>query len=460
MKIIDDIIKQKLDIYNVPGCSVSVNIKGKEFFCKGYGLRNIENKTPITNDTIFPIGSITKTFTALALGILFDQKKIDFDKPVKKYLPKFELKDEFLTSRITLRDMLSHRTGLPAHDFVWLDRKIQFEELLGTLKHLDINADIRTKWQYNNIMFVLAGYVIEKVSEKKWNNFISDNIIQPLEMTDTCFALDEMKAKDNFALPYKFDGEKYIESQYQIVNYVAPAGALCSNSKDMLNFTNMLLNNGNYKGKQIISKETLKEMMTPQITKAEILPLKYSEHHHGCYGLGVWVDNHRGHKLVFHGGHTTGFWAISAVLPEDNIGFNILINENKGEIFLTDVLFTLIDKLLNLSFVDWTKKKYHTIVSASMAENTDVYFEKSTGLENYLGSYFNKAYGQIQIIKENETFKYLMNGIKTIIQEDNGNCFICMDCEGEDMVANINFDKNQVKAKLEPEVNDIIFIRE
>ena len=197
----ENFVNRAMVAHHVPGTSIAF-IKGDKIaYANGFGHRDLENKLPVTPETIFAIGSCTKAFTATALGMLVDQGKLDWDTPIKQYLPGFAMYDKETTEKLSLRDCLCHRSGLPRYDCLWNGNRFKSRaELVATLRYLKPNAGFREKYQYNNLMYTLAGYVLETISGKSWDAFIQENITKPLGMNGTCFFASVVPTHSNAAL--------------------------------------------------------------------------------------------------------------------------------------------------------------------------------------------------------------------------------------------------------------------
>ncbi|MEO0303883.1 MAG: serine hydrolase domain-containing protein, partial [candidate division WOR-3 bacterium] len=204
---IDLFIDSMLTIHNGVGLSIGIVYRDSLIYAKGYGYSDYEKKKEVTENTLFAIGSCTKSFTATAISMLVQEGKIDFDRPLKDYLPDFQLYDEISERVATPLDILTHRIGLPRHDFMWYGSDFSREDIYRRLKYLKPNCSIRTKFQYQNHMYLVAGYLVEKVSGESWENFVKEKILKPLKMEKTNFSTEVMRKEDDFAYPYYFDGK-------------------------------------------------------------------------------------------------------------------------------------------------------------------------------------------------------------------------------------------------------------
>jgi hypothetical protein len=200
----DEIVERGLKELNVPGVAVAIVKDDEIVLAKGYGFRDVENKIPMTADTLLAIGSASKAFTTFAMGVLVDEGKLDWEKPVRNYIPWFRLYDTFSSERLTPRDLVTHRSGLPRHDLSWYNNyEATREEFVRRLAYLKPSADLREKFQYNNLMFLTAGYLVEVLTDKKWEDAIRTHVFKPLGMGRTNFSVVDSQKDADFALPYR-----------------------------------------------------------------------------------------------------------------------------------------------------------------------------------------------------------------------------------------------------------------
>src|SRR5436190_14910917 len=197
---VSDVLKE----WNVPGMAIGIVQSNKTIYAKGFGYRDLKQKLPVTTNTLFAIGSTTKAFTCVVLGTLVDEGKLDWDKPIRNYIPEFRLQDPHATELTTARDLVTHRTGLPRHDLVWYNNtSISRREVVQRLPYLEPNHAFREKFQYNNLMYVVAGHLIETITGQSWEENVRQRIFGPLGITNSNFSVRDSQSNDNFALPYQ-----------------------------------------------------------------------------------------------------------------------------------------------------------------------------------------------------------------------------------------------------------------
>ncbi len=404
--------------HNVPAVQMGVIKDGEVVFCGGVGYRDVENKIEADPETIFAIGSATKAFGATSIAILVDEGKLDWDTPVKHYIPEFEMYDSYVTNNLTVKDILCHRCGLPRHDLMWYLNAENFTmiDVVKRLKYLKPNAPFRYKMQYQNHMYVLAGYLIERVTGQKWHEFVRERILEPLGMVKTNFSVEDSKKVENKALPYKFDKKNSVFKQipFKNIDVAGAAGAINSNIKEMLNWVQFNLNKGQWNGKTIVTKEKLEECHTPQIVVREMFPWRFEEIDFQTYGLGWFIESYRGHQVIHHGGTVDGFQSMVSFIPEINAGFVILTNGD-GNLVPMILQYSLYDILFGHERIDWNSRfkkaleeaenKYKEMsekIRSSSAKNT----KPSLELKEYCGEYENKAYGRVRILAENDSLVF------------------------------------------------------
>lgn len=416
---LDEYIQQAMKDWNVQGISVAIVKNGQVILSKGYGYRDTDKKLPVTSQTLFEIGSSTKAFTATAVCMLDDEGKIDLDKPVINYMPTFKMWDDYVTLNMTPRDLLTHRSGLPRHDLVWYGTDKTRKELVEALRYLEPSKPFRTTFQYQNMMFMTAGYLVEQVSGKTWEDFVKERIFTPLEMNNSNFSVTVMQASNDYSTGYNEEKDGSVKViPYRPADAVGPAGTINSCSDDMAKWLVFQLGNGNYNGKQLLSESKIREMHTPFIT----VPSQPSgDVFYSSYGLGWFITNYRGHTRVEHGGNIDGFSASVCLMPYDSIGIVVLSNMNNSSI-PSVVRNTAIDMLLGLESRDWNKKLLTDLKKAKDAakdlENKEdpnqiKDTEPSHPLKDYTGKFEHPAYGVIEITLRDDNLYAAFHGFET-----------------------------------------------
>ena len=413
----DSFVAQALKDWNVPGVAIAVVQDGHVTLSKGYGYRDVKQQLPVTPKTLFAIGSATKSFTVTSLGVLVDQGKLEWDRPVREYLPNFRLQDEFATERMTARDLVTHRSGLPRHDLVWYNSASSRKELFERLRYLEPSKDFRTTFQYQNLMFMTAGYLAGQIAGKGWEEFAREQIFMPLGMMASNFSVAVSRKAADFALPYRKEKEEVKEIPFRNIDQVGPAGSINSNVEDMLKYLTMHMNRGKYEKGQLISEANAVQMQTPQMVIPG--PVRWKETGHQSYGMGFFITTYRGHKLVHHGGNIDGFSALVTFLPQDNIGMVILTNLN-GTPMPSVLSYNVYDRLLGMDAVDWTarlkddEKKQKASADDAKKQGFTARVPSthpSHDLKDYAGEYENPGYGVAKIAIEGDVLTTTFNGL-------------------------------------------------
>jgi len=347
----DEFISKAIEDWNLPGLAIGIVVEGEAVYAKGFGRRNIEKGLPVTTKTLFAIGSCTKAFTTFVMGTLVDEGKLDWDKPVVNFLPGFRLYDEYATAHITPRDLVTHRSGLPRHDLVWYNNlTTSRKEMVERLRHLEPNKELRERYQYNNMMFTTAGYLVGQLTGGTWEDAVRSRIFKPLGMTQSNFSVLDSQKTDDFALPYREKDNKIQKMPFRNIDLIGPAGSINSCIEDMTNWLIVHLNNGEFQGKRILKEASCRELHTPQMA----IPALPKEPHvsPGSYALGWLTDTYRGHYRVHHGGAIDGFTATVTLFPYDGVGIVALANRS-GTPVPGLVTQHAADRLLGLEKRDW-----------------------------------------------------------------------------------------------------------
>lgn len=416
---LDEFVPQTMALWKVPGLAVAVVKDGEAVFCKGFGYRDVEKKLPVTPDTIFAIGSTTKAFAATSVGLMVDDGKLEWDKPVKNYLPTFKLHDLFATERMSPRDLLCHRSGLPRYDLMWYGSPFSRKEIFDRMQYLEPNHDFRTHFQYQNLMYMTAGYLAGEVNGTDWETLVRQRIFEPLGMTNSNFSVEESQKTADFALPYREKDEVVKEIPFRSINEIGPAGSINSSAAQLVNWVLLQLNKGKHGDKQIISESALKQIHSPQMTIEDPLWNELFQADYVMYGLGWFIQPFRGHTLVHHGGNIDGFSAFISFMPDQNAGVIVLTNLNGN--FATQALaYDIYERLLGLDQTDWNTN-FKTVVDKVKAAQKEGK-EKSSAdrkpdtqpshsLESYVGEYEHPAYGVFSVTQNGHELVATINAI-------------------------------------------------
>jgi CubicO group peptidase (beta-lactamase class C family) len=407
----DAYMEQLLKDWNTPGIGVGIVVNDKLVFAKGYGYRDYGRKVPFTPTTLCPIASNSKLFTAIAAGMLVEQGKLTWDKPVREAVPTIQFYNDQLNNNVTLRDMLSHRTGVTRHDLIWFKSPFTRKELFEKLKYLEPQQPMRETFLYNNLMFSAVGYIIELQSGKTWEQYVRQNIFEPLDMTTTTYTISDMLKQPDHGVPYreKRDSfELYPIPYYEDTEGVAPAGAIISNVSELSHWLVALMNDGKYNGKQVLPPEVLKATMQPAIGLPNALgeALGYWEVLNPDYGMGRQTASYRGRLMTFHGGDLPGFHSQVSFLPNDKIGAIVLVIGDHAAPLYNVVSYNVYERLLGMEQTPWSErrlkirlanKKAATEARAKAGGDRVPNTKPSHALADYAAEYENPAYGIVKI---------------------------------------------------------------
>ena len=404
LKGLDTFVTRVLTGFNAPGVSIAVVEKGKIIYTGGFGYRDIEKKLPVTENTQFGIGSCTKAFTAAIIGMLEVEGKVDLDKPVRNYLPELKFQNEYTNNHATLRDMMSHRTGLPRHDFSWYASWATREELLKRIEFMEPTAELREKWQYNNFMFMAQGVLIEKLTGKSWEENVKERIFKPLGMNNSNLSTKDMEKSADHSLAFASTDSTIKAIPYRNIDAMGPAGSINSCAKDMAKWLLTWVNGGKYNGKEIFSSAYKSDATTIQMAMGGGTPGNENpDLHINGYGLGWMISSYRGHYRVEHGGGIDGFITTTSFFPSDSIG--IFVVSNQGTIG-GNVRNFIADRMLNLPYRNWPQPQLDAIAKAKknkdkVEKNDSLGHQFNTHpsheLKDYTGTYTNKGYGSLKV---------------------------------------------------------------
>jgi CubicO group peptidase (beta-lactamase class C family) len=413
--------EQAIEDWNVPGAAIAVVVDGEVVYAEGFGYRDLEAQLPMTPDTLFAIGSTTKAMTTTVLGMLVDEGKLAWDEPLRTYLPRFRLSDPTISDRITPRDLVTHRSGLPRHDLLWYNNNSgSRSEVVARLAHLELTADLRETFQYNNLMFMTAGYLIEQIDDTTWEEAVRSRLFAPLGMTRSNFSVDDSQKDADFAWPYRLDDDDRIQRiPFRRIDLIGPAGSVNSTVREMARWLKFNLAGGTVGEQQLINPTTLADIHSPHMTMGGTP--ERPEVSAATYGMGWAIQTYRGHQRVRHGGGIDGFITSVMFFPDDGIGLVAFTNRASG---LPAILNQhAVDLILGLDPIDWNgealeeraKSRQATEEAEEKKETTRrVGTNPSHALGDYTGRYVDAGYGPLEIAIESDGDRALeltFNGI-------------------------------------------------
>jgi CubicO group peptidase (beta-lactamase class C family) len=396
---IDSVVEPMLLASRAPGASVAIVVGEQTVFAKGYGYRDWHAKLPMTASTAYPIASTSKAMNATLLGMLVDEGRLSWDAPVKDYLPGFRLKDPCISAQVTVRDLITMRTGLPRHDWVWTGCPITRAELVERLRYLDLSAGLRERFQYSNVTTTVSGHIAEVITGRNWEDLVRERIFQPLDMHATEFA---MPTSGNVTLAYHENSRREILLTRRLkTDITAPSGgAIHSTVEDMTRWMAFNLR-GQLAGRSLVRTQTLQEIHRVQMAVQDPAAPKPRAN----YAMGWTVDVYNSCVRLAHGGYIHDVNSEVTLFPAQGIAIvsfanfssalpAMLINEHVFDVLMG---FTP-ERTLEGILADYEKKVHDTLrqcASVRRAENTS----PSHSLGDYAGVYVHKGYGQIEILQ-------------------------------------------------------------
>ncbi len=333
--------------WSIPGLAIVIVKDGKIILQKGYGVRNINTKEPVDENTLFMIASNTKLFTGTALALLEQRGKLSLNDKITKYFPTFKLYDKTSTELVSIRDMLTHRIGTKTFqgDFTFWNTKLSRNEIMQKMRLLKPSAPFRQDYGYCNSCFLTAGEIIPKVTGKSWEDFIGDSIVKPLAMTSTMMLSTGIEKQTNVATPYTTSYTNTLKKvPYDNWNNLAPAASIVSNVKDLSNWLLMQLDSGRFNGKQIIPFPVLLKTRDVQIATGSRKSSAFPVHFRG-YGLGLFASDYNGRAIYWHTGGAGGMVSNVCFVPEEKLGIAILTN-NDNQHFFEALRYQVLDTYL------------------------------------------------------------------------------------------------------------------
>ncbi|WP_194973433.1 serine hydrolase [Aquiflexum lacus] len=411
---LDSELNKVLETWNAAGFAVSVVEKDKIIYSKGFGYRDYENKIPVTPNTLFAIGSSSKAFTSGLLGVLREEGKLSFDDSPIKHIPELRFFNNEMNNLISIKDIMTHRTGLPRHDLSWYFFTTQSRDsLMQRIQYQEPFAKPREQWYYNNFMFLTQGVIAERISGKPWEDIVQEKFFDPLEMKTSNAVITGLKNGKDASFGYEVKNDSIIKKMdYYDIAAMGPAGSINSSVNEMSNWLIAWINGGKFKDNQILPEAYVKEAMSPQMIMANSIPDKeFPDMHISTYGYGWMVSSYKGHYRVEHGGNINGFSANAAFFPMDSIGIVVLSNQNGSPI--PGIVRNIIsDRLLKVDKTDWNKIQKEKAdeakkqAAANQAQSSSIQ-KKGTKtshlLAEFTGEYSHPGYGMVNIQLERDS---------------------------------------------------------
>lgn len=349
-------VEQGMRDWKAPGLALAVVKDDSVVFARGFGTRTLGRDEPVDEHTSFAIASTTKAFTATAVAMLVDEGKVRWDDPVSMHVPAFQLADPGLSGQLTVRDLLTHRTGLPNSDFLWYASGSSTEDILRRMRFLRPFATPRSRYQYNNNAYMVAGQVVQSASGMPWGEFVRRRILAPLEMRETLTGFAGLDARGNVATPHAEIDGAVRTIPYLNFDNIGPAGSMNSSVHDVARWIRFQLAGGEWGGERLLSVAQHREMLSPQfvIPQAQYYPAaRLADPNFTAYGLGWFMQDYRGRKLAMHTGSIDGMTALVALVPEERLGLVVFINLDHAELRHA-LMYRIVDAYLGGPARDWS----------------------------------------------------------------------------------------------------------
>jgi CubicO group peptidase (beta-lactamase class C family) len=468
---LEPLIHEAMAEWRIPGLAIAIVHQGEPFLVKAFGHRDVEEGLPVTIDTQFVLCSVTKSFTATGLAMLADERRLDWNKSVREYLPEFRLHDPVATDRVTVADLLCHQSGLPRHDWIWMPGDLSPRQMLAAMRHLEPSRDIRQAYQYQNLGYMAAGMVAERIAEQTWEDFTRERIFSPLGMRHFGFSVQELEQVADAARPYVMVSDEPRRSAYRPIRTV-PAGASNVAISDMTNYLRFHLAGGSFGGVQLLSAAGIRTLQTPRVHVGRSEFDEIGDQH---YGLGLGCHHYRGERSVGHSGGWIGWGTHLEMLPDRNLGVVVLTNRAPSPVpqMLCYVIF---DRFCDKEPMPWFERfrtrrqqfvadEGETREARKAARKPDT--RPSHALTDYAGTYEHPAYGRIGIEANGDALHWHYRGIAGPLAHRHYDVFEVPelpDALSPDWLAiSFGYDRegniDRLSAPFEPQVSDIVFRR-
>lgn len=407
---LDAYVERAMRDWRVPGLAIAIVRDTTVILAKGYGVREAGKPERVDARTVFAIGSASKAFTAATVAMMVDEKKVRWDDAATRHIPGFQLFDPYVTREITVRDLLSHRSGLSRGDLLWYGSELPREEIVRRVRFLRPSWSLRAQFGYQNIMYVAAGEVVRAASGRPWEDVVRERLFEPLGMRESSVSVRDLEGRANVARPHRLVRDTLQVIPYRNIDNVGPAGSINSSVTDMTRWVRMQLDSGRANGRTIVSLGGFLEMRRPHT----VIPLDTGARranpyrHLRSYGLGWFLEDFRGREVVHHGGNIDGMSALVAMMPEERVGIVVLTNMN-GSGLPAALMYRVFDQLLGVRPRDWSAEGRADVQRAiargrqalartdsSRVANT----RPSLALDAYAGAYADSLYGQVRVAHE------------------------------------------------------------
>ncbi|MBK5272324.1 MAG: serine hydrolase [Bacteroidia bacterium] len=408
---LDSYIQRGMEQWQIPGLAISIVKDGKVVLMKGYGFREAGKQDKVDENTLFIIASNSKLFTGTSIAKLDYENKLSLNDKVTKYIPWFKLYDSNATNMATVRDMLSHHLGTKTFqgDFTFWDSNLPKDSIIWKMRYLKPSKQFRQDFGYCNSAFLVAGQILEKVSGQTWENYVKENILTPLGMTNTYMNTAGIAHRSNVAFPHNNQYSNLTIVPFDNVDNLGPATSMVSNVKDLSKWLMLQLDSGKYEGRQVIPWLVIKKTREANTIIGSEKSAAYPSHMR-LYGLGLFMTDYAGRQVYWHTGGAFGQVTNVCFVPEERLGITILTN-NDNQSFFEAIRYQIMDAYMNVPYTDRSKFQYSFFAQEkkstdaeleAMKIRVDRHNQPMVKLEDYTGDYYNTVYGKITIAQSGQ----------------------------------------------------------
>ena len=409
---LDEYVRAAVAAWEIPGLALAVVRDDSVIFARGYGERALGGGEPVDEHTLFAIASTTKAFTVGVLGTLVEEGVLEWDDRVIDHLPAFRLEDPYVTRHVTIRDLLTHRTGVAGENNLWIAAPMDRAEILRRARHLEHVNGFRERYAYNNLMYMVAGEVAAAAAGMPWEELLETRILNPLGMRRTTPRFDVVERRENVAASHIREDGRVIRMSRRNYDALGPAGSMFSSAWELAQWVRLHLNGGTYEGRRILEASTIEEMHAPQVVMGmdSVTRRMFPTRNFSAYGLGWRLHDEHGRKVVQHTGSVNYTRTQVGMIPSEGIGVVVLANLSSSEL-QTALMYRVFDLLLGQQPRDWSGE-YLALEERSGARSAERAAEReaarargtrpSLPLEAYAGTYTDALYGDVEITLEGD----------------------------------------------------------
>jgi CubicO group peptidase (beta-lactamase class C family) len=355
LRAIDEYLEKARHDWEIPGFGFAIVRNDSVIFARGYGTRTHGRNEPVDEHTLFAIGSSSKAFTAAAIAMLVDEGRLSWSDRASAVLPALRFREEYVTRELTVRDLLAHSSGLSRYDQLWGLFGYDPAEIVRRVQYIEPTTSFRSAFGYQNLMYLAAGEVVRAKDGRSWDDFISQRLFRPLGMTRSNTSIRLLEGMSNVATPHARVDNAIVAIPYRLIDNIGPAGSINSSAREMAEWVRLQLAGGERGGQRLLSDSVMREMHAP-VTLIRRTPQQAEANpysHFSTYGMGWFIEDHRGHRVVHHGGNIDGMSALVAMMPDENVGFVLLENMN-GSAMRMPLMYWIFDRFINAELRDWS----------------------------------------------------------------------------------------------------------